>query len=918
MQGHKTALLIRVRQFGALEGGTHTVWPQDRVRSMGLDVVPGFVVDATLPDQVAASDITAAIEEATRNIAGHWRHEECGSISQDERFLVQAWARPATNRARDVLVLMNINGAIDRGAAKDCETAQSTLRDILCLCLYFQPAIEATLTKLQSEALARAHVARLCHLSAEQIWLHAKDILVAYREMTGADLPTTPGDQLALAILQLAQQAQRLNAISTASPTLVSLSVRFRPMRLVSPKCGCGVVVCGPGIEPADDRGSYALGTGLDQIEAGGFHVQPIAGLLSDPLVAQALDHINHVCANEQNGFYRVSFLLAGQRLLIDTINQVTPTAEMSLAGVAARCLQGLAPHSLAGITQQDVRLMLYPRLRLTERDAPAARGVPAAPGACSGVLSTSIDSATRFHREGLPIIFCAPSPTPEALRALSLSEGVIFQAGGITSHIAVIARGRGKPCILSVDNLEFMGETSREIRLGHTVVSEGHWISMDGTSGHLYLGHMETARTPLQHKPLLSRVLDCCDTVSRMSVYVNADNADEADEGFSYGAKAVGLCRVEHMLATPEALTTLSRALALGLTAIDTSAHLLLRELKSAIWSDSDATLKALQSYRQTALQDASYGHFTEALRDLQHTLKEEIHRLLVTAGSRPVTIRFLDPPLSEFLSEQLFDELAQEGLITAREGETGKSVLSTAGGMLGIRGIRLGLLMPELTEMQALAVKEAAREVSTSHEGPGIVNLMAPFISDPVELQLFRLIVSRCLATHSPGDQPTIRIGGMIETPRAAIMAYDLAKEADFLSFGTNDLSQFVWATSRDSADVGFLGRPPYAAMECAPFMHFDEKGVGPLVAHATRQARLAKALPIGVCGEHARDAKAIRFFAALGIDYVSCAPFAVPETRLAVAQATLAATAAPQMTSSEHAVAPCPGLVEKEGEA
>jgi phosphoenolpyruvate synthase/pyruvate phosphate dikinase len=904
MPGHKTSLLIRVRPFGSHGTGVQAVWPQDKAQAAGFDVVPGFVVEVSLPQEASVSDISTAIEEATPYIADHWKRAIHSGIAQDERALVQVWTHPVMNSARDSFVLTNIENATNQRTTQKSKTVLETLRDLTTFCLCIQPAFEAKLTELQNRVLKYTHTMRFRHLTEEQVWGHVRDIGDAYHEFTGVHLPRTPVNQLTLALLQILQQPCHPNASAAGKGRSVSLSVRLRPMRLLTSASGSGVVLCGPGTEQLERRGSYAPSIGLDCIETGGFQVQPIEAILSDALLSQALDRINHVFVADLNDYYRVSFILVKQRFLIDTMARVTPTAEMLLAGAALRVQQGITPPPIEGITQKHIRSVLYSRLRLTENDRSVGQGIPAAPGACSGVLSTSIDSATRFHREGLPVIFCASSSMPEAMRALSFSEGAIFRTGGVTSHVAVIARGLGKPCILGIDSLSFIEERGREMKVAQTVISEGQWISMDGTGGRLYLGRIATVRTPLTSNSPLSRVLACCDATSRMSVYVNADSADEADEGFSYGAKAVGLCRIEHMLATPVALTKLGRALTLGLTSIDISADLLLAEMKSLIWSHSEAALKALQSCRQTALQGTSYQRFMEALTDLKGALKEKLCDLFAAAENRPVTIRFLDPPLSEFLSECLIDELTQDDLITAFEADTGKRILSTSGGMLGLRGIRLGLVLSELTEMQALAINDAAWEISTARKSPVAVNLMAPFISDPIELQLFRLIVTRCLTKGSNRFQPTFSFGGMIETPRAAMMAHELAQVSDFLSFGTNDLSQFVWASSRDSAETDFLGRLPYSAMDCAPFSQFDEKGVGAVIAYATKQAKRTKSLPVGICGEHARDEKAIRFFAALGIDYISCAPFAVPEARLAVAQAMSTKTASVSLTMKDHA--------------
>ena len=887
MNDHKTSITVRIRPFGFQDAVTQVMWPQDEAKSMGLDVIPGFVVDVGLTKGTIRTDIVKAMSESTPLLVDYWQREIKSSSFDNERAIVQILTNPLINGIRGSFFLTDIDNMLHFGKINEPIIAIQKVRDISAFCIAMHPEFEKQLVMLQKNALKCVNVTRLTHLTIKQLWNYLKDIGKTYLDFTGEKLPTIPVKQLLTVILYTLNQFYHNNSRLIDTKILLSFCVRFRPIMLSSTTSGSGLVLCGLGSDKFDHRGSYAPKVGLDYVEAGVMRLQPLEKIMQNNIVYKSLNHINNLCSKSPGNYFQISFVYTKDLFFVDTIKQILPNADMLLTGVATQIQKGIKPILIKKITQHHIRSLMYPKLKIKDNEKAIGHGIPAAPGACTGVVSTTIESAVRFHGEGLPIIFCAPSPTPDALRALSFSEGTIFRTGGITSHVAVIARGLGKPCVLAVDNLKFIQNHCCKIQIAQTIISEGQWISLDGFAGFIYLGRKEIERKHFNHPSPLVQLLDACDEHSLISVHVNADNAKEAIEGFSYGAKSIGLCRVEHMLATPDSYIKLIRALAIGLTVIDRSAEFFLKDIKAYIWPNSEAALKALQVCRHNIIQETTYNRFAESLNDLKTILKTEFKDLLTIAQSRPTTIRFLDPPLSEFLSESVIEELCRDNQITREEAEAAKKLLFVYGGILGLRGIRLGLVIPELTEIQAIALNEAVCDTMEEYDFTITVNIMAPFISDPIELQIFRMIVLRHLTKDSKKNQQKFNVGGMIETPRAALMAFEMAQVADFLSFGTNDLSQFVWASSRDNSDVGFLNRIPYTAMEYAPFTQFDERGVGSIIANAVKQAKRAKKLPIGVCGEHARYEKAIRFFSDIGIDYVSCSPFAVPEARLAAAR-------------------------------
>jgi len=514
---------------------------------------------------------------------------------------------------------------------------------------------------------------------------------------------------------------------------------------------------------------------------------------------------------------------------------------------------------ALSRITEDHVEQVLHPQFASSEVQV-LATGLAASPGAAVGKVYFTADAAAEAAASGDDVILVRSETSPEDVHGMQASQGVLTARGGLVSHAAVVARGWGIPAVVGADAVVISG---RSFTAGGTTVEEGDVISLDGSTGQVVLGEVELSAG--EAPPELETILGWADAVrhgknrrrARMSVRANADTGADAARARELGAEGVGLCRTEHMFFGEDRLPVV-------------------REMILADTPDGEAA--ALD--KLLAVQRADFVEILDAMDGL------------------PVTVRLLDPPLHEFLPsvEDLAVRDATDGL--SREESR---LLAAARSwreqnpMLGTRGVRLGVLKPGLYAMQVRALVEAALERAKAGGKP-VVEIMIPLTVTREELAEARGWVTGAIAQALKGSRRRldITIGTMIETPRAAVRADEIAEEADFFSFGTNDLTQMTFGFSRDDVESRLM--PVYLAeglLRRNPFDTIDVDGVGDLVATAVeRGRRTERSLKMGVCGEHGGDPESIAFFQRLGLDYVSCSPFRVPVARLAAAQAIVAA--------------------------
>ncbi|HUU62268.1 MAG TPA: pyruvate, phosphate dikinase [Acidimicrobiia bacterium] len=518
-------------------------------------------------------------------------------------------------------------------------------------------------------------------------------------------------------------------------------------------------------------------------------------------------------------------------------------------------------------VTPDQVDFFLHPQFRPESRTGAVklAAGLNVSPGAAVGVAAFDADLAERWAKqEGKQVIMVRPETKPDDVHGMLAAEGILTSRGGRTSHAALVARQFGKPAVVGVAALE-VDMAARTMAVAGRVVAEGDWISIDGTNGDVYLGRLETMVPDISDRWLM-KLLTWADEVRKLRVRANADYPEDAERARRYGAEGIGLTRTEHMFFQTERLPLV-----------------------------------------QKMIMTTSAEERAEALARLLPYQRTDFEGLFRAMDGLPVIIRLIDPPLHEFLpstadlTQRLIDlkvEEARGGKVAGQIAE-GESLIARvesmheANPMLGTRGVRLGIMLPELTRMQVRAIFEAACAVTRE----GVVvhpEVMIPLVSHVNELKAQRELLEaearRVMAEQ--GIEVKYLFGTMIEIPRAALTADEIARYAEFFSFGTNDLTQTTFGISRDDAESGFLVRYlREGILEDNPFATLDRNGVGRIMRLAVEGGRATRPdLEVGICGEHGGDPRSIAFCHELGLDYVSCSPFRVPIARLAAAQAAL----------------------------
>ena len=560
-----------------------------------------------------------------------------------------------------------------------------------------------------------------------------------------------------------------------------------------------------------------------------------------------------------------------GQLFILQTRNgKRTPSAGVKIAVDMFK--EGLMSKEVAimSIDPKKISKLLFKSIDENSIIRVLARGINASPGAVSGIVIFDADTAEELANQGQEeIILVRPQTKPDDIHGLYASSGVLTQFGGKTSHAAVVARGMGKPAVVGAQDIE-IDEENKEFRVGDTIVQEGETITIDGTTGKIIEGKVALVEPEIKGEFL--ELLQMADDIKRLGVRANADTPEDAQKALEFGADGIGLCRTEHMFMNPERLPVV-----------------------------------------QAMIMSRTKEERQETLNKLLPMQKGDFYEIFKIMEGKPVTIRLLDPPLHEFLPELALVMLESQELkmtnalsrsllnITPLDKEITKKnkvislirSLSEENPMMGLRGCRLGIVWPEINEMQVKAIFQAACELKK--EGIEVIpEVMIPLIGMFSELQYVKsdLMEIAKETILSYGVDLDFKFGTMIELPRAALTADEIAMEAEFFSFGTNDLTQMTYGFSRDDAESKFI--PIYLNKEILkenPFDTIDQKGVGKLMKIAIELGRVTRPdLKCGICGEHGGEPSSIKFCHKIGLDYVSCSPFRIPVARIAAAHAVI----------------------------
>jgi pyruvate, orthophosphate dikinase len=512
------------------------------------------------------------------------------------------------------------------------------------------------------------------------------------------------------------------------------------------------------------------------------------------------------------------------------------------------------------------------------------AKGLNASPGAAVGRAVFSADTAVEWVERGEKVVLVRIETSPDDFHGMAVAQGILTARGGATSHAAVVARQIGKPCVAGCAELvvDYRTGQARSNDSG-TSFAEGDWISLDGSTGEVYLGSLPTVSARYEEQVELQKILGWADEVRRMGVWTNADKPEEAELARSYGAQGIGLCRTEHMFREGERLEIVRGAILVAAAATRAKARL--------------AAGEGIDAEEREAVD-----RFDAAMSELERLQQGDFEGIFRAMDGLPVVIRLIDPPLHEFLPN-LEEQLVKVTKAGDDASEEDRVLLATIKSMheqnpmLGLRGCRLGLMIPDFVKIQTRAILNAQTAVKREGGDP-IAKIMIPLVGHVNELaETRRLLEAEAQAVEAAaGVEVDYKFGTMIEVPRGALTADEIAREASFFSFGTNDLTQMTFGFSRDDAEGGFLLKyVEDKILPVNPFQTLDREGVGQLMRVAVEKGRSTRPdIELGICGEHGGDPDSIAFCEEIGLDYVSCSPFRVPVARLAAAQAVLTGAA------------------------
>jgi pyruvate,orthophosphate dikinase len=706
------------------------------------------------------------------------------------------------------------------------------------------------------------------------------------REHAGREFPTDPREQMDLAVRAvfgswnapraiLYRRQERIPADLGTAVNIVAMV--FGNLGMDS---GTGVAFTrDPGSGQQGIYGDYLQNAQGEDVVAGIRNTLPLQDL--EQIDKPAYDQLLEIMATLEN-HYRdlcdIEFTIERNKLWMLQTRVGKRTAGAAFRIATQLVDQGLIDidEAVARVTGDQLAQLMFPRFDAKEDAKQIAKGMNASPGAAVGKAVFDSDRAEEMANNGEAVILVRRETTPDDLNGMIAAQGILTSRGGKTSHAAVVARGMGKTCVCGAEELDVDLKGRKFTARGGTVVEEGDVISIDGTSGAVYLGEVpvqpsevvqyfegEIDATSDDASDLVKavhRVMAKADQKRILKVRANSDTPEDSERARRFGAEGIGLCRTEHMFLGERRQFVEDLILAEG-------------------DKDRDAALQAL-----LPLQRADFIGIFTAMDGL------------------PVTVRLIDPPLHEFLPD--LTELTTAIAVKEAKSETvddHERVLLAAvqrmheqNPMLGLRGVRLGLVIPGLFALQVRAIAEAAAELKAAGKHPK-VEIMVPLVGAVQELENIRDETLGILAEvqETTGQDLDALIGTMIEVPRAALTAGQIAEAADFFSFGTNDLTQMGWGFSRDDVEAAFFSRYlELGIFGVSPFESLDQEGVGRLVRIATEEGRATKPdLKIGVCGEHGGDPDSIHFFAEVGLDYVSCSPFRVPVARLEAGRAAMA---------------------------
>ena len=701
-------------------------------------------------------------------------------------------------------------------------------------------------------------------LTADDLKELAGQFKAEYKAKIGEDFPTDPKEQLMGAIKAVfrswdnprANVYRRDNDIPYSWGTAVNVqSMAFGNM---GDDCGTGVAFTrNPATGEKKLMGEFLTNAQGEDVVAGVRTPMPIAEMAEKfPEAFKQFEDVCKILEDHYRDMQDMEFTVEhGKLYMLQTRNgKRTPAAALKIACDLVD--EGMIDEkkAVAMIEPRSLDTLLHPQFdtEVLKKTPVIGKALPASPGAACGKIVFSAEDAKAWKERGEKVVLVRLETSPEDIEGMKASQGILTVRGGMTSHAAVVARGMGKCCVSGCGDIK-MDEENKQFELSGKVYHEGDWLSIDGSTGNIYDGAVPTVDASIGGE--FGRVMGWADKYRRLGVRTNADNPHDTAQAVKFGAEGIGLCRTEHMFFEADRIPA----------------------IREMICAD---TLEQRE----------------KALAKLEPMQQGDFEAMYIALEGRPMTVRFLDPPLHEFVP-------TEEADIELLAKDMGKSVaeikniiasLHEFNPMMGHRGCRLAVTFPEIAEMQTRAVIRAAINVQKRHADWTVKpEIMIPLVGEVKELKYVKDVVVATADEElkAAGVEMPYKVGTMIEIPRAALTADEIAKEADFFSFGTNDLTQMTFGFSRDDAGK-FLGAYyDKKIYENDPFARLDQVGVGKLVKMAATLGRQTRPdLHLGICGEHGGDPSSVEFCHKVGLDYVSCSPFRVPIARLAAAQAAI----------------------------
>nr|WP_107906672.1 pyruvate, phosphate dikinase [Streptomyces chartreusis] len=867
--------------------------------NLGLPVPPGFTITTEAckvyldsgAEPAALRDEVSAHLDALESRMG----KKLGQADNPLLVSVRSGAKFSMPGMMDTVLNIGLSDKSVKGLAEQAGDERFAWDSYRRLIQMFGKTVLGVDGDLFEEALDKAKEAKKVTVDTDLEAADLKKLVTAFKKIVkkeaGRDFPQEPREQMDLAIEAV------FNSWNTDRAKL------YRRQERIPGDLGTAVNVCsmvfgnlgpdsGTGVaftrDPASGHqgvyGDYLQNAQGEDVVAGIRNTVPLAELESiDKKSYDQLMQIMETLENHYKDLCDIEFTIErGQLWMLQTrVGKRTAGAAFRIATQLVD--QGLIDEAeaLQRVNGAQLAQLMFPKFDEEAKVEQVGRGIAASPGAAVGKAVFDSYTAVKWSRSGEKVILVRRETNPDDLDGMIAAEGILTSRGGKTSHAAVVARGMGKTCVCGAEELEVDTKRRRMTVPGGHVVEEGDVISIDGSSGKVYLGEVPVVPSPVveyfegrmhagaqdadELVEAVHRIMAFADRKRRLRVRANADNAEDALRARRFGAQGIGLCRTEHMFLGER------------------------REMvERLILADTEEVREA-------------------ALAELLPLQKKDFVELFSAMDGLPVTIRLLDPPLHEFLPD--ITELSVRVALAESRQEPHENELRLLQAvhrlheqnpMLGLRGVRLGLVIPGLFTMQVRAIAEAAAARKNAKGDPR-AEIMIPLVGTVQELEIVREEADQVIAEveAATGTQLKLSIGTMIELPRAALTAGQIAEAAEFFSFGTNDLTQTVWGFSRDDVEASFFtAYLEKGIFGVSPFETIDKDGVGSLVAAAAKAGRETRPdLKLGVCGEHGGDPESVHFFHEVGLDYVSCSPFRIPVARLE------AGRAASESAGSDH---------------